>query len=299
MGILDSSKKTHSSSWVDLKGAFGPEKDLTNQQVALGFQQLEALSRLGKFDANMFYRALPQMVSQANKFLGTEDKITAQSLGFSKNIIGAQNSLMNDALAQIDQGVSLSPDQEALIKSSADNAIKSGLSDIGAFRDESLRSLAQETSQARGLRPEDTPILDVGGRIAIDANRNASQLIDQVRANEAQQRLEYPIQAGQYKAGLITNQQQLGTTNQAFINQLRQDAFSNRLNLLATTGNIGVNAASIAPNANVMPTLADIRLRSSTQYSQGKQVGNPGVLGAASAAGGIGGFIEGVNSIGK
>ena len=289
MGIFSSTNKTRSTTSVDLKNPDKDEKALLKNQLALANEQIRNFERLGNFNDQVFLRELPNLAKQANKFLGREDQITSESLGFSRNAIGAQKGLLRDALAQIDRGVELTDQQAANIKDAADNAISSGGSDIAAFRDDGLRQLVQEQSIARGLRPEDTPIGDVGGRIVKDANREYSELVDSVRSQEATARLQYPIQAGNYTAGLIGQQQGIGTTNQAFINQLRQDAFNNRLNLISTGGNLGNNTARIGANPDTLGGLQTLRFNSSSKYGTGTEKGSPGIIstlvGAAQGAG--------------
>lgn len=299
MSLFKSSSKSKSTQTVTLAPPSKDELALTGQQVSIGAEQLANLVNLGDFTSDVFASVLPGMTASINKFLGAEDQITAESLGLSKDIIGAQGELLQSELAGIRQGVTLTPDQEKLIADASAAAIQSGLSDISAFRDDSLRALAQETSQARGLRPEDTPILDVGGRIARDANREASELISGVRAQEAEARLRYPIEAGTYLAGRTQAQQQFGSQQQAFINQLRQDAINNRLNLLATTGNIGVNTAAIGASPATLAGLMDLRARSATTNTKSKNTSTPG-LGQSllSVAGAAGGFMSGLGALG-
>ena len=295
---MSSKAKSTSTSTrlVDLRSMSAEERALLNQQLDMASSQLENLSRLGTFDANLFNNYLPKITAQINKFLPKEDQITSQSLGFSSDIIGEQSGLLDTAMAQINRGVQLTPDQAALIKSSADNAIAAGTSDIAAFRDDGIRQLVQEQSVARGLRPEDTPIGDVGGRIVKDADRQASELINSVRSQEAQQRLQYPIQAGQYTADLIGRQQQVGSTNQAFINQLRQDAFNNRLNLISTGGQIGTNVASIGPAPSTFASLENTRLGASSISGTGTGSSTQ-PTDWASIAGGVGGLLAGVGAL--
>lgn len=295
MGLFSSTKKTRSTTSVDLKNPDKNETALLKAQLALANEQIANFERLGDFTDQVFLRELPNLARQANKFLSTEDAITSKSLGLSSRVLGAQKGLFEDALDQIDRGVELTDQQAANIKASADNAISSGGSDIAAFRDDGLRALVQEQSVARGLRPEDTPIGDVGGRIVKDANREYSELVNSVRSQEATARLQYPIQAGTYEAALRGEQQQLGTTNQAFLNQLRQDAFNNRLNLISTGGNLGNNTARIGPNPSTLNGLQTLRFNSSSTYGTGATKGSPSLLstlvGAAEgAAGAYAGF---------
>lgn len=295
--MKSSSKSTTS---VSVPPPSAAEQKLTQAQLTLADQQLANLDQLGDFTSQVFQSFLPTLANEINKFLPEQQRITAETLGFAGDQIGAQGELLNRELEAIRQGVTLTPDQDKLITDSANAAIESGLSDINRYRDESLRSLAQETSIARGLRPEDTPILDVGGRIVNESSRQASQLISGIRSQEAQQRLQYPIDAGNYIAGRTQAQQTLGANTMSFIEQLRQQAFNNRLNLTAATGNLGVNTAGIGPSPNLVPAMIQARTAAATTTT--KQSGGGGLggflSGLGTAAGGVGGLLTGMDAVG-
>lgn len=294
MGLFSSTTKSRSAGTrvLKVKPPTPQERQLLRHEVGLAAHQLGSLKRLDNFNIETLGRFRKEMAVQGQldpRFA----KMQGQALSAIQPSINYQDDLSKRAMANIARGVQLSPDQEALIASSADNAIAAGLSDLSAFRDESMRSLAQETSQARGLRPEDTPILDVGGRIANESSRQASQLINNVRAQESQQRLEYPIQAGNFVAGQIAQQQQQGNTSIAFLNQMRQDAFTNRLNLLAQTNTMLNQNASFAPNPSTFGVLSNIRMQTGRQEfeTNSKGKGSPSlfdnIMNVADAVGGF------------
>jgi hypothetical protein len=298
MGSLFGGSKK-STSTVTLPKPTADELALTQQQVQLAQTQLGNLSQIGAFTSDVFEQVLPELVTQINRFLPKENQITAQTLGFAGGQIGAQDELLQQELASIRNGFSLTPEQEKLIGDSANAAIEAGTSDISRFRDESLRALAQETSQARGLRPEDTPILDVGGRIVNESSRQAAQLISGIRSQEAQQKLQYPIQAGESLAGRIQAQQTMGQSTMQFVEQLRQQAFANRLALTGTVGELGLNLAQIGPNPSTLSGLQEMRANSATKTVKEKGGGFTDFLKAtASFAGGLGGLMTGAKDIG-
>lgn len=297
-GILGGKSKTTTKTEVPPPSP--QEIALTNQQLELATKQLENLSGFTTFTQDLFKQFLPVLASEVNAFLPKEKQLTAETLGFADKQLDAQGTLLDSELQAIQRGVALSPDQEKLISDSATHAIEAGLSDIGRFRDDSLRVLGQETSTARGLRPDDTPILDVGGQIVNESSRQAAQLISGIRAQEAQQRLQYPIDAGRFIAERTQGQQAFAADTAKFVQDLRQAAFNNRLNLTATTGNVGATAAQIGPSPYTLNALTQARLGSATTTTTTKKSGSlvDFITGAASLAGGVGGLATGAANLG-
>ena len=275
------------------------ERQLIDAQVKLANRQLTAINKFTSFTNQQFNKFLPVLANEVNKFLPKEQQLTNQSLGFAGQQIGAKSELLRTAMGQIRQGTTLTPDQEKLISDSANYAIESGLSDISKYRDESLRSLAQETAIGRGLRPEDTPILDVGGRVINESSRQAQQSISGVRGQEAQQRLQYPIEAGNYLAGLTQSQQTQAASTQNFVQQLRQQAFNNRLNLTNLTGTLGNQAAGLGPQGTALQALTNARLAQTsttgTGTASGETTSSPSIWDSiVGVAGGLGGASSGM-----
>jgi len=296
-GLFGGSKKTTTTTKIPAPTA--EEKALLAQQLTLASEQLKNLDNIGDFTADVFTRVLPELTSQINRFLPQQQQISGETLDFANQQIDAQSKLLGSELDAILQGVRLTPEQDALISQNANASIEAGLSDIGRFRDESLRTLAQETAIGRGLRPEDTPILDVGGRIANESSRQASQLISTIRANEAAQKLQYPLTAGQFQSERTQAQQTLGQSTMQLIENLRQQAFANRMALITGTGALGTNVATIGPNASTLQGLQQLRQGSATTTTKTKGGGFTDFLSAAgSLASGIGAVMTGGASLG-
>lgn len=293
-GLFDQKKTTTTK----LPAASAEEKALLSQQLQLATAQLKNLSTVGDFTSDVFEKLLPELVGQINKFLPQQQQISGQGMDFASEQIGAQSELLQSELDAIRNGVALTPEQSALIDQSAQSSIDAGLSDISRFRDESLRTLAQETAIGRGLRPEDTPILDVGGQIANESGRQAQQLISQIRAQAAQQKLEYPLAVGSFQAGRTQAQQTLGASTLKLVEDLKQQAFTNRLNLTSTAGGIGLTAAQIGPNASTLAGLQDLRAKQATTTEKVK--GNFGdfISAASQLAMGVGGVMSGYKAMG-
>lgn len=154
-----------------------------------------------------------------------------QQAGFQDLLAGTTGQAFSpQAIADIERRASaagqLTPEEEALIAKTRDTALASGESDIKRFVTEGISTLKEELAPARGLRPSDTPIVDRGGKIISEAIRQQGQLVRSVdqQANEA--RLNFPLQ------------------RQQFQEQLRNSAFTNRLNLATLTSQSGLQLAN-------------------------------------------------------
>lgn len=290
--LFGGSKKT--TTTTKLPAATPEERQLIASQLTLAAEQLKNLDTIGDFTADAFNNVFPQLVQQINQFLPQQQRISGDTLDFANQQINAQSALLDSELQAILRGPSLTAEQSALIDQGAQASIDAGLSDISRFRDESLRTLAQETAIGRGLRPEDTPILDVGGRIANESSRQASQLISGIRADAARAKLDYPLQAGQFQAARTQAQQTLGQSTMQLIENLRQQSFANRMGIITTGGNLGLNLAQIGPNASTLQGMQALRSQSATTTQKTKGGGFTDFLNAAaSLAGGVGAVMSG------
>lgn len=291
-----SQKKTTTTK---LPAPTAEEKALLQQQLTLASEQLKNLGTIGDFSSDLFARVLPELTSQINRFLPQQQQISGDTLDFAGQQINAQGQLLQSELDAILGGVKLTPEQDALISQNANASIEAGLSDISRYRDESLRQLAQETAIGRGLRPEDTPILDVGGRVINESSRQASQLISGIRANEAAQKLQYPLAAGQFQAERTQAQQTLGQSTMQLIENLRQQSFANRIAALTTGGNLGLTLAQIGPNASTLSGLQELRSQQKTTTEKVKGGGFSDFLSAlGGAATGVGSVMTGWKALG-
>ncbi len=96
-----------------------------------------------------------------------------------------------------------SPYERDLVNDLASEQYDLGSSDINAAYKESLGTLAQELAPARGMRGYDTPILDRGGKLAMETIRQKDQLSRGLRAQSSQQLLGLSEQAKANRMSLL------------------------------------------------------------------------------------------------
>lgn len=161
----------------------------------------------------------------------------------------------------------LTDEQRTNISGLAEEAIRSGSSDIDAGTQRGLELLRQELAPARGLRPSDTPIVDRGSRIVNEGQRLQQQLVSTVRGNEFQNLLDTPFRSGDFNlrrgelnlGGSALRGQQLeglqgtGLDLARFLEQLEQQDFANRLSSSEQTGRFGLGLAQIGANNQKAP----------------------------------------------
>lgn len=133
-----------------------------------------------------------------------------------------------------------------LVKQQADEALAYGTSDIDADLKESLGLLRNELAPSRGLRPDDTPIVDRGLGFAKEALRQKSQLSRSVRGQSAQQLLDLPMRRQQFMA------------------DLSQRALTNRLGFLSNIGQQGLSLSSIGDPMGAARGLTSARTAQAT-----------------------------------
>ena len=220
---------------------------------------------------------------------------TAQDLGGQFDAFGlGLDRLSND----INRGRTASGADLRAINSAAEGALGAGLADIRSFRDEGLQSLRNELAPARGLRPGDTPIVDRGGRIVAESNRAADVLSGNIRAQAAQQQLQFPLERRAADLAGLGLQGQFATGQQQFLTALQQQAFQNRLGLAGQLGTSGLNLAGLGLNTANLSGRGLGNTFAPQPPSQGggflSEFGGIGGVGAL--AGGVGGLLTAFSS---
>ena len=130
----------------------------------------------------------------------------------------------------------ISSDYETgLINQAIEMALASGKSDIDTAFQESLDVLKQNLAPSLGLRPGDTPIIDRGGKLALEATRQKSQLSRGLRGQQAQ-----------------------------FLQDLEQRSFSNRAQLLGAIQGGGLGLAGLGGAGNTLGALTAGRTANSS-----------------------------------
>ncbi len=188
------------------------------------------------------------------------------------------------ALEDLRRGGEATPEQIALINEAADAGIAAGGTDIERFRTDSLEALREELAPALGLRPGDTPILDRGARVAAEATRQGGQLAQNFRGAAATARLNLPLAQSQILQAGTSAQGQLVEATRQFQDQLRQQAFANRLNLQSSVGGLGLGLAT-----GVAVPFPGFQRGSTTTGSS-----SPGI---GSILGGVGGLFSGLGAL--
>lgn len=115
----------------------------------------------------------------------------------------AQNLGLDSMSEQDAYDYGFSPFEYDLVNNLADDQYALGASDIDTAYKESLGTLAQELAPARGLRGYDAPILDRGGKLAMENVRQKSQLTRGLRAQSSQQLLGISEQAKANRMSLL------------------------------------------------------------------------------------------------
>lgn len=140
-----------------------------------------------------------------------------------------REELERTQIERILAGGAATPEQIALIQQAGQAAFERGLTDIERQETQALEVLREELAPARGLRPTDQPIVERGGRIAAEALRQRGQLAAQRAGFEAQQQLALPLEQARILGQVGTQQQQVREAAAQFQQNLRTQAFQNRL----------------------------------------------------------------------
>jgi len=224
--------------------AINLEASKASLQAFLGqaqFQRLQqglasgSISELG--DVEDFLSAIPA---------SERAELSEAEFGRARQGVDLLGTLAGQEQARIEGGIptGLTPEQDQRIGAAETAAIEAGLNDIRSSSSDQLGILREELAPGLGLRSTDSPILDRGGLIAREGIRASQNLVSNVRAQGAQQRLQLPQQERQlglsergFSAGLG---QAAASTAEAF----RQRAFENRLALTGQAGSQGLGLAS-------------------------------------------------------
>ena len=170
---------------------------------------------------------------------------------------------------QIERGGAASEREIELINEAVQRALEAGETDIARFQSQATEQLREELAPQLGLRPGDTPILDRGSRIASEATRQQGQLVSNLRGQQAQTLLNFPLQRSE------------------LLSQLQQSAFTNRLQLAGAQSTAGLGLAGVA-TPNIGPAFSSLNTTQTAERG----------VGFGEFAGGVGGLLVGLGEIG-
>lgn len=223
-----------------INSVLGPSQSTeVTQKVQLSPQQQELLNvqtQLAQLQLQYLQPYLQQQQIQLEAFQqavpgGDLSQFYQQQFEFSQHSQQQQQELMDLQLENIKRGYAATPQQKELINKAIDAQLKSGEIDLNRFQEKSLDLLRTELAPSRGLRPTDTPIVNLGQNVAEEALRSYGQLETGLRGAGAQAELNFPLAVGQLQGSQAGFQQQLANQAVAFQQQLQQQAFANRLQL--------------------------------------------------------------------
>ena len=270
--------------------------DLAIQQLALTQEQHEWNSEIFEMTKPLLM-AYGLMTAQQLEEMNTPEALANKAKGQQLEGMQLDSAIANQPLQDemlrlqledIKRGGRATPEQEALIDEIKRKGIESGDIDISRFLSKGLQQVGEELAPARGMRPDDGPIVDAGDRVLEEAIRQKGQLTSTLEGGAAQAKLNFPLAASQAYGALGQWQQQFGAGMTQFLASLRQQALSNqdtfRNSLFTapqTTGEMGIGLINAS-----RPTGVSFARDSTTKQS-----------GGGSIAGGIGGFLQGVGSI--
>ena len=273
------------------------EMKLINQQIQMAELQLKAVqsAMLGVNDTKTLQPVLDSLMK--------EFKSSAKSAGMNLGKLGkelgvdfeAQFAKVQDDLLR---GATASAEDAAQIDALAEEAISAGMIDIERFQEQGLESIRNVLAPARGLRPEDSPIIDRGGEIVQEGARQFGQLSANVRGQAAAQKLAFPLQRRAADLAGLGAQFGAATGLADFQKSLRDTAFQNRLALGGFLGefdlakkNLAIGAGSGIP-VNLSGTLASIAGAQGQKVTQSGSL-SQGIGNISSILGGAGSLITG------
>ena len=267
--MTGSSSKSKQTSKTDQFDFTALEQELQGVNMDIVMQQLASMANQYGFQ-EAAYSLMPELIGQLN----TQFKQTPEQLARQEAFGAAQDELLQIEMDRIRSGGAATEEQKRLINESTESQIARGSSDIAAFGQQQLDIIKDQLAPSRGLRPSDTPIQDRGFLLGGELARQQGNLVSDLRGQQAQAELNFPLAANQQQAGLSQFQQQLGESAGQFQSQLQQQAFSNRLNLFGQVGQLGLGLiGSTQPNAQLQEVFRPQLGTTSKGTSQSKSGG--------------------------
>jgi hypothetical protein len=236
------------------------------------FEQLLAQSRGQQgFNDQLFSQFQRELAGESaalppelQGLMAAQQQLEAFGLG------GDDAALIQQALGLAGRGTGATPEQLAQIQQATDLAIQGGLSDLGRFRDDTLQTIAQN-SAARGLRPTDTPIWNQSGQFGLEMNRQAEQMVRGLRQQQAQQILQFPLQAGAFEMQQLGGASDMANRRAAFLQNLDASNQEARMNFGRGLTATGLGIAQGFSGADSLGPLISQRNFQSGKVSQANQ----------------------------
>ncbi|KKM03949.1 hypothetical protein LCGC14_1769290 [marine sediment metagenome] len=273
---------------LNIPGPTSEEQQLTQLQIQLGESQLSAIKQQTALQE--------QLVSELGPLQELQAAEAERALAEAERTGPIREELLNLALEDIRRGGAATPEEIRLIEEAGAAGLAGGEINIERFETEALGKLREELAPSLGLRPSDTPILDRGGVVAAEALRQKGTLSAAIQQSGATARLNFPLARSQLIQAGVGAQQTLQESVRQFQEQLRTQAFINRLNLTGQTAGLGLGLATgFQPNlAGQSNVLGGIRLAGAPQTTTTSQGFFPTLFQGISA---VGGGLQGIGAV--
>lgn len=246
------------------------EAQPTATQLAIEEAQLAAIQQQGAFQTQLFDQFNAGLSPEEQDLQDLVNQLTRSELERAIEFGPVQDQLTQLQLdAILNPGGT--PEQLALIEDAIASSQIAGESEINRFTGDALEQIRDVLAPSRGLRPTDSPIIDRGQEIGQQGIQLKGDLTNKLAEVSANAKLNFPLAVSQFQAGAGNIAGQVGTAASQFQQQLAQSAFLNRLNVLNTTGNLGLGLANTG-FSGFKPT------SQTTNTSQGIGIGEVGQL---------------------
>lgn len=243
------------------------EAHLLDLQTQLSQAQLDNVNALKPYQTELINQSISNLQSQGKYQAALDAAITpeqqaqaaADQFKQAQAMAPMQQQLLQMQLDDLKRGGAATDAQKKLIGDAADSAIAAGTGDINTQTQRGIGMIADELANSRGMRLSDSPITGEAALLTRAGNDQVASLTKNLRAAQAQGVLNYPLAAQSLQSGINMNQQQLFQSAQNFQDQLRQQAYQNRLALTGPTTTTGLGLSSVGSPASSIYALNSTR----------------------------------------
>jgi hypothetical protein len=294
---------TTQTSTTSVPGMTAEERELIGIYTQLAKRQLSAVDELQPFQKKMLEMSLAEMERQLADDQAISGAITpAERAAAARDEFDRTQRLgpINDEILQMQldtlrRGGAASPEQKAAIGASTDSAIAAGYGDIDAATGRGIGLIADELSNARGLRLSDSPMSSEAALLSREGLIQKGSLEKNLRANQANAELNYPLGVAQLTSQIGGQQQGIAANAKQFAEELRQRAFQNRMALTNSASSTGLGLASTNGGGGALSALTNQRLAgASTTTNVSRSLG---LSDLGNLASGIGGAMSGFSRL--
>lgn len=236
---------------------------LTSQNQ-LAMQQVQALKTTTDQQAQQNTYILAGLKNQYDQMQAFNAQYTPEEQAAAQVTAAKQASEMGAIqlqaaqiqLKNLQQGTTATPEEAANINAAYDAMEKQGSTEISNYLTQTLRQVNEQTSQAAGLRPTDTPITSLSEQAAAQAATAQGSLTNQTESQRAQAMLNYPLAVSQLQGQQAANLQSISGGASAFSQQLQANANASRASTFsapqfAMPQSAGFATPQSAPAANI------------------------------------------------